>query len=180
MIITFIDIKLSSSWQVRVRHYRRNNKESIRKQQIVQDLFHVVFSLSSHSESKIKKYAQLCNRGDRDIAPLSHGDTPQLELALDWRQVASHKGSSTRRKLLYRRERNNSIWAPTCYWNERHVSDKMAVFTTASHATKVAVKFLSIISIIVIYASSVVTIYTLNKLSREHMTCTAQKVLVTL
>ena len=33
------------------------------------------------------------------------------------------------------------------YGKERHVSDKMAVFTTASHA-KVAVKFLSITSII--------------------------------
>ena len=33
------------------------------------------------------------------------------------------------------------------YRKKRHVSDKMAVFTTASHA-KVAVKFLSIISII--------------------------------
>ena len=43
------------------------------------------------------------------------------------------------------------------YRRERHASDKMAVFTTASHA-KVAVKFLTIISIIdpVINAFSII------------------------
>ena len=36
------DIKLSSSWQVRVRNYRPNNMEPKRKQQIVWYLFHLV------------------------------------------------------------------------------------------------------------------------------------------
>ena len=139
------DIKLSSSWQVRVRNYRPNNKEPIRKRQIVQHLFHHV-SLWFRIRIQNQKLRLAWQPRRSWHNPLSHGGTPQLEPVLDWSQVASYKGSRTRRKLLSRWERNNSIWARKILLKRTSCSDKMAVFTSAFNA-KVAVKFFSIISI---------------------------------
>ena len=60
------DMKLSSSWEVRVRNYRPDNKEPIRKQKNCPRSLPRRFSLISDSESKIKKYARLGNHADRD------------------------------------------------------------------------------------------------------------------
>ena len=51
------DIKLSWSWQVRVRNYRPNNKATNTKTTHYLISLPICFSLISDSESKIKKYA---------------------------------------------------------------------------------------------------------------------------